>query len=82
MPKEIFTIAKSPFANTSIISDLWNLQMLLNPMNYTDEIQSGDYKGHSSAYRAFMRSPLTLWYRTIKRSMHPEKAEQFYNSNK
>ena len=82
MPKEMLTIAKSPFANTSIISDLWNLQMLLNPMNYTDEIQSGDYKGHSSAYRAFMRSPLTLWYRTFKRTAHPEKAEQFYKSTK
>lgn len=80
MPKEMIQIAKSPFANTSIISDIWNLSMLLNPLNYTDEIQSGDYKGHSSAYRAFMRSPLTLWYRTIKRTTHPEKAEQFYNN--
>ena len=82
MPKEMLTIAKSPFANTSVISDLWNLGLLLNPMNYMDEIQSGDYKGHSSAYRAFMRSPLTLWYRTFKRTAHPEKAEQFYKSNK
>lgn len=82
MPKEMIQIAKSPFANTSIISDVWNLSMLLNPMNYTDEIQSGDYKGHSSAYRAFMRSPLTLWYRTIKRTTHPEKAEQFYENGR
>lgn len=82
MPREMVQIAKSPFANTSVISDLWNLQALLNPLNYTDEIQSGDYKGHSSAYRAFMRSPLTLWYRTIKRTTHPEKSEQYYNSNR
>ena len=82
MPKEIIQIAKSPFANTSIISDIWNLSLLFNPLNYTDEIQSGDYKGHSSAYRAFMRSPLTLWYRTIKRTTHPEKAEQFYNNGR
>ena len=80
MPVEMINIAKSPFANTSVISDVWNLTMLLNPVNYFDEIQSGDYKGHSSAYRAFMRSPLTLWYRTIKRTAHPEKAEQFYNN--
>lgn len=82
MPREVIQIAKSPFANTSIISDIWNLSMLLNPMNYTDEIQSGDYKGHSSAYRAFMRSPLTIWYRTVKRTMHPEKAEQFYSNTR
>lgn len=82
MPREMIQIAKSPFANTSIISDIWNLSLLLNPMNYTDEIQSGDYKGHSTAYRAFMRSPLTVWYRTLKRTAHPEKSEQFYNQNR
>lgn len=75
---EMIKIVKSPVANTSVISDIYNLRLLLNPVNYTDEIQSGDYKGHSSAYRAFMRSPLTLWYRTIKRSVNPEKAAEFY----
>lgn len=73
------TILKSPFANASIIDDTINLGILLYPPNYYDEIQSGDYKGHSSAYRAFMRSPLTLWYRTIKRQIKPERSEQFYN---
>lgn len=82
MPKEMLQIAKSPFANTSVISDLTNLRMCLWPSNWTDEIKSGDYKGHSSGYRAFMRSPLTLWYRTIKRTFKPEKAAQFYNSNR
>lgn len=80
MPVEAFKIAKSPFANTSVISDLMNLRLLLNPVNYTDEIKSGDYAGHSTAYRAFMRSPLTLWYRTIKRTTSPEKAKQFYEN--
>lgn len=75
---EMIKIVKSPVANTSVISDIYNLRLLLNPLNYTDEIQSGDYKGHSTAYRAFMRSPLTLWYRTIKRSVNPEKAAEFY----
>lgn len=81
MPKEMINIMKSPFANTSIISDYWNLWLCLNPMNYTDEIKSGDYKGHSTAYRAFMRSPLTLWYRNYKRTLHPEKSERYYNQN-
>lgn len=78
MVPEMIKIVKSPVANTSVISDLYNLRLLLNPANYTDEIQSGNYKGHSTAYRAFMRSPLTLWYRTIKRSVNPEKATQFF----
>ena len=75
---EGYKILKSPFANTSVISDVMNLSTLMWPWNYTDEIQGGDYKGHSSAYRAFMRSPLTLWYRTIKRQLNPERAEQYY----
>lgn len=78
MPNEMITMMKAPFANTSVISDLYNLKLLLNPYNYTDTIKSGEYKDHSSAYRAFMRSPLTLYYRTIKRATDPEKAANFY----
>ena len=81
MPKEMISIMKSPFANTNVISDIYNLSLLVWPPNYTDEIKGGDYKGHSSAYRAFMRSPLTLYYRTIKRSLDPEKAESFFDRN-
>ena len=80
IPREMLKIVKSPFAATSVFSDLYNVRLLLDPRNYFDEIQSGDFKGHSSAYRAFMRSPLTLYYRTIKRQLDPEKAEQFYDN--
>lgn len=78
MPKEMLKMVQSPAASTNVIKDIGELVTLLNPLSYTDEIQSGDYKGHSSAYRAFFRSPLTLWYRTIKRNLNPEKAETFY----
>ena len=79
MPIELLNIMKSPFANTNVIGDLYNLRLLLNPYNYTDTIKSGEYKDHSSAYRAFMRSPLTLYYRTVKRAFDPEKAASFYD---
>lgn len=82
MPREMINIMQSPFANTNIIKDLYNLGTLLNPYNYTDTIKSGEYKDHSSAYRAFMRSPLTLYYRTLKRATDPEKAASFYDDNK
>ena len=82
MPGEMIRIVKSPFAATSVVSDFYNLRLLLDPRNYFDEIQSGDFKGHSSAYRAFMRSPLTLYYRTFKRQLEPDKAEKFYESLK
>lgn len=82
MITEGMKIIKSPVANTSIWSDISNLTRLLWPPNYTDEIENGDYKGHSTAYRAFVRSPLTLWYRTINRTLDPEKAEQYYNTDR
>jgi hypothetical protein len=71
-------IMKSPVANTSFLEPIMGLRKLLNPINYTDEIKSGDYKGHSSAYRALMNSPLTLWLKSIRRTLDPMKAAQFY----
>ena len=72
-------IAKSPFAATNVIDDITGLTGLLWPPNYFDTIESGDYKDHSTAYKDFMKSPLTLWYRTIKRMTEPEKSEKFFN---
>ncbi len=80
MPREIVNIIKSPVAASSIIQDIVDLGTILSPVEWTDEIQSGDYKGHSSAYRAFMRSPLTLWYRNIKKTMDPEVMERYYEN--
>lgn len=79
MLTEGIKLVKSPVANTSIWSDIANLQTCLWVPNWYDEIENGEYKGHSSGYRAFMRSPATLWYRNIKRTFDPEKAQQFYN---
>ena len=81
MPKEMINIMRSPVAATNIISDIHDLGSVLWFPNWFDEIEGGDYRGHSTAYRAFMRSPLTLWYRNIKRLAEPEKAERFYNEN-
>ena len=78
MLTEGIKLVKSPVANTSILSDIANLQTCLWVPNWYDEIENGEYKGHSSGYRAFMRSPATLWYRTLKRNFNPEKAEQYY----
>lgn len=80
MPKELVNIIKSPVAASSVIQDIVDLGTMLNPVEWTDEIQSGDYRGHSSAYRSFMRSPLTLWYRNIKKTMDPEIMERYYEN--
>lgn len=80
MPREMVNIIKSPVAASSVIQDIVDLGTILNPVEWTDEIQSGDYKGHSSAYRSFMRSPLTLWYRNIKKTLDPEIMERYYDN--
>lgn len=74
---ELIQIMKSPAANTSVISDFYNLKTLLWVPNYFDEIQAGNFKGHSSAYRAFMRSPLTVYYRTINRTINIENTQYY-----
>lgn len=72
-------IAKSPFAATSVIDNIDGLKSLLWVPNYFDEIERGDYKGHSTAYKAFLKSPFSVWYSTVKRMTRPEKAEQYYD---
>lgn len=79
MITEGIKIVKSPVANSSIWSDLMGLQSLLWPPNYFDEVESGDFKGHSSAYKAFIKSPLSLWYKSINRILDPDKAAQYYD---
>ena len=78
MAKETLNIIKSPMAASNVIGDIVNLGKILYPPNHFDEIESSRYKGHSTAYRAFMESPATLWYRTIRRQLEPERAMQFY----
>lgn len=78
MPLEVFRILKSPAAATTVVGDIVNLRKLVWIPNYFDEVESGRYKDHSEAYKAFMESPLTLWYRTIRRQLEPEKAAKYY----
>ena len=78
---ELFTIVNSPIANTSTVQSIWNLTNLLWVPDYFTEIESGKYKGHSEAYRAFIKSPLSLWYKNIDRLLDPSEAEKFYNRN-
>lgn len=80
MPKELLNIVRSPVANSDILRDIWNLLNVVWPGNYMDEIESGDYAGHVSAYKYFMNSPFTLQYKNIKKFFHPEKMISYYES--
>lgn len=81
MPLEAVKIAKSPAAATNVLSSIGNLFNVFWIPNYFDEIEGGYYKGHSTAFRAFMESPLTLWFKTIRRVLNPETAESYYAKN-
>ena len=78
MIKEGLRIVQSPAAGINTIENLLDLTALLNPTNYTDEIQSGRYKGHSSAYRAFFESPIVPMNKTIYRGLHPDESIPFF----
>ena len=78
MLREGYRILKSPMAATNVLNDIAGLGQLIWIPNYFDELEAGDYKGHSTAYRAFFRSPLSIWYKTFRRISDPEKAEQYF----
>lgn len=78
MISEGLKIIKSPAAGVNTIENILDLAKLLNPWNYTDEIQSGRYEGHSTAYKSFFESPVIPMNRTIYRGLHPETGIPFF----
>lgn len=78
MVSEGLKIIKSPAAGINIIENMLDLTKLLNPWNYMDEIQSGRYEGHSTAYKSFFESPIIPMNRTIYRGLHPETGIPFF----
>lgn len=78
MISEGLKIIKSPAAGVNTIENILDLTKLLNPWNYTDEIQSGRYEGHSTAYKSFFESPVIPMNRTIYRGLHPETGISFF----
>ena len=78
MISEGLKIIESPAAGVNTIENILDLTKLLNPWNYTDEIQSGRYEGHSTAYKSFFESPVIPMNRTIYRGLHPETGIPFF----
>ena len=78
MISEGLKIIKSPAAGVNTIENILDLTKLLNPWNYTYEIQSGRYEGHSTAYKSFFESPVIPMNRTIYKGLHPETGIPFF----
>lgn len=78
MISEGLKIINSPAAGVNTIENMLDLTKLLNPWNYIDELQSGRYEGHSTAYKSFFESPIIPMNRTIYRGLHPETGIPFF----
>ena len=78
MVSEGLKIIKSPAAGINTIENMLDLTKLLNPWNYMDELQSGRYEGHSTAYKSFFESPIIPMNRTIYKGLHPETGIPFF----
>lgn len=78
MISEGLKIIKSPAAGVNTIENMLNLTKLLNPWNYMNELQSGRYEGHSTAYKSFFESPIIPMNKTIYRGLHPETGIPFF----
>lgn len=78
MISEGLKIIKSPAAGVNTIENMLDLTKLLNPWNYMDELQSGRYEGHSTAYKSFFESPIIPMNKTIYRGLHPEEGIPFF----
>lgn len=74
MVSEGFKILKSPMAAVNVMESSVDLLNLLYPPNYTDELESGRYKGHSTAYKTLFNSPIGLQSKNIYRMLNPEDA--------
>lgn len=78
MFSEGFKILQQPAAGISVMQNSLNLLDVINPLAYMDEIESGRYKGHSRAYRSFMKSPLVPLYKTVSNVLDPNDAIAFF----
>ena len=72
--KEYGNIIKSPLACSSVLEKGYNLSCALWIPSWFEEVESGDYKGHSEGYKYLMKSPAVLWWGNVKRATNPKKA--------
>ena len=81
MVSEATKILKSPFAALRPLQDSLNLFKLLYIPNYTTEVKSGRYKGHTRAYKYFHELPgISMWKR-IDNFIDPSPLINYYKND-
>lgn len=84
MLNEGLKMVQSPAAGINTIESFVGLIRLFNPNNYEfyagDDavVKQGRHKGRSKAQKYIVDSPLSLFYKTIEKGMHPEGSVPFY----
>lgn len=59
MPQELFKTVKSPFPIATVVGNTFNLiNSAIDPADWTNEIQSGPYKGMSTLEKNFIKAPI------------------------
>ncbi len=76
--REVNNIIKSPMACTSTLEKIEGLAEAIWVPNWFQEVESGTYKGHSEGYKGLMRSPVSLWYNTIRKELDPSQASKAF----
>ena len=74
-------ILRSPFAAIEPLQNTINAFQLLLPWNYTEEIKSGRYRGHSKAYKYFRQLPIISMAKKVDNFIDPSPMIQFYQND-
>ena len=82
MVKEGLKILNSPFAAIEPIMATLNLVQFLIPSNYSEEIKSGKYKGHSKAYKYFRELPYISMIKKVNNFLDPSPMINYYKSER
>ena len=70
MPEEFFKILNSPMASIQILQGGLDILNLMNPWGWTNELEGGLFKGHSTNFRNLVKD-LPYGY-TLYKDVHPE----------
>lgn len=82
MIQEVTKTVSEPFSCVSTAKGITNLiNSALTPADWTDELQSGPYKGSSTLEKNFMKAPIPIisWYRQIDKFVDDiDTSTQYY----
>ena len=77
---EALHVLRSPFAAIEPLTNAINALQLLWIPNYTTEIKSGRYRGHSKAYKYFRELPIISMFKKVDNFIDPSPLISYYKN--